>query len=530
MLSPPALRAAIQGERLIMNENSTLNALICRHARNLLLAQGWPEETDVDQRNPNYPGWISIYVRLDAPRLATLLINRHGGVLPPLLASAIQKLTGTGAELVLSGSQWQSLPVLPADGTQVSFPYAGEWLTEDEIRAVLDAVHDAVRSICYQVAEDARRIRAALTTTGQTLLTRQTRRFRLVVKESDHPCWLDEDDENLPVVLDAIVNRGARFSSVEMYLVSECIEHILSSGLACDVLRIPDEPPRRWFDRGVLREVVREARTEIRSMADNFVRILYSTLLKNEVSEQYVNQILGEIEKFIRPGHSVDTILSNVYQKLILRFGQPKSLDLSGAKPHVVFFIGPTGVGKTTTIAKIASKYKVDYEKKVAFITADTYRIAATEQLQVYANILDAPMSIVYSKEELNEAIGKYAEYDLVFVDTAGFSHKNEEQKEDIRNLIQGVAPEYTSEVYLVLSATTKYRDLLDIVDTYHTISEFKLIFTKLDETSTYGNLLNIKLYSDAELSYTTNGQNVPDDIELFDTQKIVKQLLGGNS
>ncbi len=91
--------------------NETLNALICRHARNLLLAQGWPEETDVDQRNPNYPGWISIYV------------------LPPHLASAIHKLTGTGAELILSGSQWLSLPVLPADGTQVSFPYAGEWLT-----------------------------------------------------------------------------------------------------------------------------------------------------------------------------------------------------------------------------------------------------------------------------------------------------------------------------------------------------------------------------------------------------------------
>ncbi|HGX7612323.1 TPA: hypothetical protein ACJH83_003991, partial [Shigella sonnei] len=97
--------------------------------------------------------------------------------------------------------------------------------------------------------------------------------FRLVVKESDHPCWLDEDDENLPVVLDAIVNRGARFSSVEMYLVSDCIEHILSSGLACDVLRIPDEPPRRWFDRGVLREVVREARAEIRSMADALAKI-----------------------------------------------------------------------------------------------------------------------------------------------------------------------------------------------------------------------------------------------------------------
>ena len=104
-------------------------------------------------------------------------------------------------------------------------------------------------------------------------LTRQTRRFRLVVKESDHPCWLDEDDENLPVVLDAILNRGARFSSVEMYLVSECVEHILSSGLACDMLRIPDEPPRRWFDRGVLREVVLEARSEIRSMADALAKI-----------------------------------------------------------------------------------------------------------------------------------------------------------------------------------------------------------------------------------------------------------------
>lgn len=264
---------AARDHGLAVPECVTRRQAVVNQARNLLLAQGWPEETDVDQRNPKYPGWISIYVLLDAPRLATLLINRHGGVLPPLLASAIQKLTGTGAELVLSGSQWQSLPVLPADGTQVSFPYAGEWLAEDEIRAVLDAVRDAVCSVSCRVAEDARRIRAALTTTGQTLLTRQTRRFRLVVKESDHPCWLDEDDENLPVVLDAILNRGARFSAVEMYLVSDCIEHILASGLACDVLRIPDEPPRRWFDRGVLREVVREARAEIRSVADALAKI-----------------------------------------------------------------------------------------------------------------------------------------------------------------------------------------------------------------------------------------------------------------
>lgn len=260
----------------------------------------------------------------------------------------------------------------------------------------------------------------------------------------------------------------------------------------------------------------------------SFVRMIYNTLLKNEVHEKYANQIMDEVEKFIRPGNNVDLILPNIYQKLVLKFGQPKKIELSGKKPNIIFFIGPTGVGKTTTIAKIASKYKVEYNRKVAFITADTYRIAATEQLRVYANILDAPMSIVYSAAEINEEIEKYKEYDLIFVDTAGFSHKNEQQRNDTKRLLDGVSEEYRKEVYLVLSATTKYSDLVDIVDIYNEISDYKLIFTKLDETSAYGNLLNIKLYADADLSYVTTGQNVPDDLEVFDSQKIVKQLLGG--
>ena len=271
-------------------------------------------------------------------------------------------------------------------------------------------------------------------------------------------------------------------------------------------------------------EVIRKTNSE----ELNFVRMIYNTLLRNEVNEKYINQVLDEVEKFIRPGNNVDLILPNIYQKLVLKFGQPKTIELTGKKPNVVFFIGPTGVGKTTTIAKIASKYKVEYNRKVAFITADTYRIAATEQLRVYANILDAPMSIVYSADEINEAIEKYADYDLVFVDTAGFSHKNEQQRNDTKRLLGAVNDNCSKEVYLVLSATTKYNDLLDIVDIYKEISAFKLIFTKLDETSSYGNMLNIKLYADADLSYVTIGQNVPDDIEVFDTQKIVKQLLGG--
>ena len=118
--------------------------------------------------------------------------------------------------------------------------------------------------------------------------------------------------------------------------------------------------------------------------------------------------------------------------------------------------------------------------------------------------------------------------YDLILVDTAGFSHKSDAQREDTRHLIEALDPQIPREVFLVLSATTKYRDLLEIVDVYRGVSEYKLIFTKLDETSTYGNLLNVKLYSGADISYITNGQNVPDDMEVFNTQRIVKQLLGG--
>ena len=201
---------------------------------------------------------------------------------------------------------------------------------------------------------------------------------------------------------------------------------------------------------------------------------------------------------------------------------------MSGRKPKVVFFIGPTGVGKTTTIAKIASRFKVEKGKKVALFTADTYRIAAAEQLRTYANILDTPLTIVYSSGELNEELKMSEDYDLVLVDTAGFSHKNEEQRNETKELIDKIPGEYQKEVYLVLSATTKYRDLIDIADIYNKHFQFKLIFTKLDETSCFGNILNMKLYTGADLSYSTYGQNVPEDIEIFDTQKIVKLLLGG--
>ncbi|MCI8992319.1 MAG: flagellar biosynthesis protein FlhF [Eubacterium sp.] len=258
------------------------------------------------------------------------------------------------------------------------------------------------------------------------------------------------------------------------------------------------------------------------------IKMIYNIMIENEVSEKYANQILDEIDSVMRSSTSMDYILSNVYQKMVLKFGQSASLNLEGKAPKVLFFIGPTGVGKTTTIAKIASWLKVEKNKKIAFFTADTYRIAASEQLKTYANILNVPMTIIYTKEDLNDAVAHSLNYDVILVDTTGFSHKVQKQKEDVKNLIQNLDPEYESEVYLLLSATTKYKDLLEIADAYKEISDYKLIFTKLDETICYGNLLNLKLYTGTEIAYTTNGQNVPGDIQSFNSQYIVKHLLGG--
>lgn len=262
----------------------------------------------------------------------------------------------------------------------------------------------------------------------------------------------------------------------------------------------------------------------------SYVNMVYHTLLDNEVDEKYANILIQDLEKKSTKEISLDHILANVYQRMILKLGQPSLIQETKKKPKVVFFIGPTGVGKTTTLAKIASKFQVDGMKKIAMITADTYRIAATEQLRTYANILGAPFHIIYSEDEILQMVEKLEECDYILVDTAGHSHVNEEQKREVKNLIEALPNEIEKEVFLVVSAATKYQDLIKIVDAYQDISDFKIIFTKLDETTQYGNILNLKMYSGRDLSYLTNGQNVPDDIETFNPQSLVKNLLGGHS
>ncbi|MDO5383107.1 MAG: flagellar biosynthesis protein FlhF [Eubacteriales bacterium] len=263
-----------------------------------------------------------------------------------------------------------------------------------------------------------------------------------------------------------------------------------------------------------------------------FLQLIYKKLVDNEVDEKYADEIIGDIEKSLKKESNIDSILAAVYQKIILKLGQPKVIKFS-EKPKVIFFIGPTGVGKTTTIAKIASRFKLEKHAKVAFITSDTYRIAAVEQLNTYASIIDCPVNVVYSADEMDECLDEYKNYDLILVDTAGRSHKSEEQMEELKELIEHVKKrdsDFEYEIYLTLSITTKYKDLINITEKYKEINGWSIIFTKLDETCSLGNILNIRLLTGTDLSYTTSGQNVPNDIEVINEQGIAKQLLGGNN
>lgn len=264
------------------------------------------------------------------------------------------------------------------------------------------------------------------------------------------------------------------------------------------------------------------------SLKSKSIDLIIEQLTNSEVSYTYAKQIIDEITHAgnIR---TLDDMLACVYQKIILKLGQTKpiSFDKEDKRPKVIFFVGPTGVGKTTTIAKLSSKLILEEKKKIAIFTADTYRIAAVEQIKTYANILSIPVEIIYEPKDLEEFLPKYKEYDYILVDTAGRSHKNKTQIDDLKALFEAFS-KYSILTYLVLSATTKYTDLKNITSLYEDMTEYSLIFTKLDETSAIGNILNVKLDTGMPLSYISYGQNVPDDIEVMNPQIIAKQVLGG--
>lgn len=194
--------------------------------------------------------------------------------------------------------------------------------------------------------------------------------------------------------------------------------------------------------------------------------------------------------------------------------------------PDIVCFIGPTGVGKTTTIAKIAADYMLREDKKVGLITSDTYRIAAVEQLKTYAGILNIPIEVVESFDDLVKAMAKLADCDIVLMDTAG---RNYQQKQYIDDLEQLLPDKANVQINLVLSLTSKFEDMKRIIENFKTIQMDGLILTKKDETSSAGALLNLIYRYSIPVRFIANGQNVPDDLLVATPELMADFVLGEN-
>ncbi|ADL51476.1 flagellar biosynthesis protein FlhF [Clostridium cellulovorans] len=190
----------------------------------------------------------------------------------------------------------------------------------------------------------------------------------------------------------------------------------------------------------------------------------------------------------------------------------------------VVILVGPTGVGKTTTIAKLAGRYSLMEKKKVGLITLDTYRIGAVEQLKTYSEIMNIPFKVIFNMSDMEIAIKEFDYCDIILIDTTGRSSKNAMQISELRAYLHKVA---TDNIYLVLSSTTKNKDIEAIIEGYRPLNYNAVIITKLDETSTYGSVINILQDSQKPLGFITTGQSVPEDIRVPNKDELVKLILG---
>lgn len=252
--------------------------------------------------------------------------------------------------------------------------------------------------------------------------------------------------------------------------------------------------------------------------------ILYKRLIDSEISEQAARELIGEVKGAAdSPGRDIDRKFLSVLSRSFPVSGPIKEKDDG---PSIAAFVGPTGAGKTTTIAKLAAHYSLNKGKVASIITADTYRIAAIEQIRAFADIVDIGLQVVFAPEEIADALVACENDDIVFVDTAGRSQRNAEHMRELDAFLDRLRPD---ETHLVLNATTKDSDLGDIVKRYDGYGISRLLFTKLDETARLGNIFNTVRRSGIPVSYFTTGQSVPDDIELAQPGRFVQRLWEGS-
>ncbi|NBD22451.1 flagellar biosynthesis protein FlhF [Paenibacillus glycinis] len=263
------------------------------------------------------------------------------------------------------------------------------------------------------------------------------------------------------------------------------------------------------------------------------IQALYDRLLEQEVGPQWIDRLLETVEAQLELAMDDQEHIApdraevwNIAERTLLEWLSEFEDGEIGKETKVIHFVGPTGVGKTTSIAKLAAEQTLKAGRRVGFITSDTYRIAAVDQLRTYATILNVPLEVVFSPSEVTRAFRALEDRELIFMDTAGRNFRNELYVSEVNSLLQSGSH---SETFLVLSLTGKFSDMSAVAGNFAKYGVKRVLFTKQDETNAVGSILNLALEHGLKPTFIANGQTVPDDIAAFRASLYVAQLLGAS-
>ena len=253
------------------------------------------------------------------------------------------------------------------------------------------------------------------------------------------------------------------------------------------------------------------------------IKKFHRILVKNGVEYNIALKLLKSISKDGKlEDKNEEDVLALLKDNLREIIGKNNPIEV-GEKRKSVFFIGPTGVGKTTTLAKIASSLVMEQKYDIGLITSDTYRVGAVDQLKIYSDILELPLEIAYNNIDLNKSFEKFKEKDIVLIDTAGRNYNDEEHIQQMKDILKVKGD---NDIFLLISATLDIKLLEKLASIYNFLGNYKIIVTKVDEANDLGSIFNIKYLFDKEIPYYTTGQNVPEDISLIDVDYIVNFLV----
>jgi flagellar biosynthesis protein FlhF len=269
-------------------------------------------------------------------------------------------------------------------------------------------------------------------------------------------------------------------------------------------------------------------RTAPRGLADIPPELFpqFLTLVEADVNDEIARDLIQKIQRHATPGQLGDTAAATALLTVLIeqQLTCAEFLSPRSGQQQIAVLVGPTGVGKTTTLAKLAGSFSVDHGLKLGLITVDTYRVAAVEQLRTYAQIIDLPMRVITDVQQIPQAIESLADRDLILIDTAGRSPHDDRQLDELKQLVDAARPDH---VYLVLSLTSGARALRNTAERFASARPTSLVFTKLDEAVGCGGLLAASHDIGLPISYLTTGQEVPRDIEPANPCRAARLILG---